>query len=183
MTSQNYATIDNTDSQYKLLSEQRTNGRVDLISKFPEFNVTNFQTIRNDNNNYKNEAIRFLGKNEVSDLFFSPLNINTLQDGIRYKIYKETNGKHTIGRQSEQELKIIMRSIYLQYSTNDTSDCVGQVKKLNAFVLNWAVPEILSNLLQYETYRKDASTLPIPMENPQLLTQKGSRQAEFVSFM
>lgn len=182
MTSQNFATIDNTQNNYGLLSEQQINGRVDLLSKFPEFNVRNFQTTQN-NNNYKNEAIKFLGKNSVSDLFFSALNINTLQDGLRYKIYQETNGKFTIGKQSEQELKIIMRSIYLQYSTNDDGDCVAQVKKLNSLVLNWAVPEVLSNLLQYQTYRKDASTLPIPMEHPQLLTQKGSRQEEFVSFM
>ena len=181
MTSQNFATLDSEDNKYNILSQQRLYGRVDLMSKFPEFNVTTFQQ-KQDNNNYKNEAIKLLGTTSVSDLFFSTLNINTLQDGLRYRIYEQTGGKHIIGKQSEQELKVIMRSIYLQYSNNDNSDCVEQVRRLNTFVLNWAVPEVLSNLLQYQTYRKDASTLPIPMENPQLLTQKGTRQGEFMSF-
>ena len=41
-------------------------------------------------------------------------NLN-IQNQIRYKIYTISKGEHTIGEQSDVELKIIMRSIYLQY--------------------------------------------------------------------
>ena len=54
-------------------------------------------------------------QNCLTRLYFSIDNINILQNGIRYKIFKLTNGKHIIGKQSEQDLKIVMRSIYLQY--------------------------------------------------------------------
>jgi hypothetical protein len=108
------------------------------------------------------------------------MNIDALQEGIRYKVYNKSG--ISIGRQSDNELKVIMRSIYLQYAVNDGSDCVAQVKKLNAAVLNWAVPEVLSNVLQYQTYRKDASTLPLPFDNPQLQTMKGTRQPILFKF-
>lgn len=180
MTSQNFASIDNISSESILLSGGMINGRVDLLSKMPQFNVSTFQSP--PTNNYRQEALKQTSKTEVSELFFSPMNINALQDGIKNKILNETDGKFLIGRQNDQELKIIMRSIYLQYSSNNEENCVEQVRKLNALVLNWAVPEILSNLLQYQTYRKDASTLPMPFEHPQLLSQKGSRQNELKNF-
>jgi hypothetical protein len=178
--SQNFASIEN-ESAYS--SGALLNGRIDLISKMPTFNIPEYQKKPSNNDNYKNEALYQLTNTEVSNLFFSSININALQDGIRYRIYNETNGKFVIGKQSEQELKVVMRSIYLQYANNDNGNCVEEVKRLNALVLNWTVPEVLSNLLQHQTYRKDASTLPIPLELPELLTKKGSRQGEFVSFM
>jgi len=171
---QNYASIDNIEES-SLIATGKINGRVDLISPMPAFDISTFQNRKIDNNNYKNEALEGqLSKTAVSDLYFSPTNIDALQEGIRYRVFKESG--MTIGRQNDNELKVIMRSIYLQYSVNDSSDCVSQVKKLNAAVLNWAVPEVLSNVLQYQTYRKDASTLPLPFDNPQLQTMKGTRQ-------
>jgi hypothetical protein len=177
---QNYASIDNLDES-ALLSSGKVNGRVDLVSPMPAFNLAMFQSKKVDNKSYKNEALEGqISQTAVSDLYFSPRNIDALQEGIRNRVYAESG--ISIARQSDNELKVIMRSIYLQYSVNDGSDCVAQVKKLNAAVLNWAVPEVLSNVLQYQTYRKDASTLPIPFENPQLQTMKGTRQPILFKF-
>jgi hypothetical protein len=36
----------------------------------------------------------------VSDLFFSPVNIAALQQGIRYKVYVNSSGVHNIPNQS-----------------------------------------------------------------------------------
>lgn len=159
------------------------NGRIDLVSAIPTLQIPQFQT-KVDNTNFAKEAMggQFTST-KLSDVFFSVCNINALQEGIRYRIYVETNGKHIIGRQSDNELKIVMRSIYLQNAKNDSRPVVEQVRELNALVLQWAVPEVLSNLLQYEVYRRDASSLPVPLERAQLATSKGTKTLEIKSFM
>lgn len=160
------------------------NGRIDLMSELPKFNIPAYQQKSVSNENYEKEATYGqIIPNELSTLFFSIENIEALHQGIRYRIYVETNGRHVIGRQSDQELKIIMRSIYLQYSRNTNQDCIGQVRELNAKVLEWAVPEILSNLKQYEVYKQDASTLPMPLEHPPLMTTKGTKFLEQKKWM
>lgn len=159
------------------------NGRIDLLSPLPEFNIPSYQSRSVRNDTFVDEAtIGQLASNEVSRLFFSETNIDALQHGIRYRIYVETNGKYTIGRQSDQELKIVMRSVYYQFSKNQNTNIIGQVRELNAKVLEWTVPEVLSNLKQYEVYKRDASTLPMPMERSPLMTNKGTKTLEIKSF-
>jgi hypothetical protein len=159
------------------------NGRVDLISKMPKFTIPQYQITQSHNNTYTKEATTGqITRNSVSDLFFSAKNIDVLQEGIRYRIYVESKGQFTIGRQSDQELKTVMRSIYLQYGIGNL-DCIGQVRTLNSRVLEWVVPEVLNNLLQYERYKQDTSTLPMPLDRSPLATMKGSRSLEFKSFM
>jgi hypothetical protein len=160
------------------------NGRIDLLSPMPTFDIPAYQTKSVSNKNFNVEAT--FGRtipNEVSTLYFSEQNIDALQEGIRYRIYVETNGAHVLGRQSDQELKIIMRSIYMQYSKNQPTNCVEQVRELNAKVLEWAVPQVLSNLKQFDVYRQDASTLPMPMERASLMTTKGTKLLEQKKWM
>lgn len=161
-----------------------SNGRVDLMSPLPSFDIPSYQTRNVNNTSYPQEALQGqITSNPLSNLYFSAENIDALQQGIRYRIYQETNGKHVIGRQSDQELKIVMRSIYFQYAKHQSLNLVQQVRELNAKVLEWVVPEILSNLRQYEIYRRDASSLPMPLEHAQLQTKKGTKTLEIKSFM
>ena len=161
----------------------RYNGRVD-ISKPSSLQIPNFQQKSVNNASFYYEAVQGgFTPNEVSNLFFSCNNIDVLQDGLRYKIYTLTDGKYVIGRQSEHDLKIIMRSIYLQYSKNLKTDIVSQVRELNSLVLDWAAKEVFSNLKQYNKYIKDVSTLPIPLARSPLMTNKGSKTLETKSFV
>jgi hypothetical protein len=171
-------------SSVQLMTENvLLNGRVDLITSMPKFTIPQYQNPNSRNNTYSREAtLGYKTQNSVSDLFFSEKNINAIQEGIRYRVYVESNGQFTIDRQSDQELKAVMRSIYLQYGIG-SMDCIGQVRSLNARVLQWVVPEVLNNLLQYSRYKQDASTLPMPLERSPLATMKGSRTLEFKSFM
>lgn len=161
-----------------------TNGRIDLLSAAPLLDIPAYQQKSIDNRSFCGEAtVGQLQRNPLSDLFFSAENINALQDGIRYRVWMETDKKYVIGRQSDTELKIVMRSIYYQHAMHKPSDLVSQVRDLNAMVLDWVVPEVVSNLKQFEVYRKDASTLPMPMERAQLSTQKGTKVLEQKRFM
>lgn len=124
-----------------------------------------------------------IGKSHVSELFFSEKNLEALQHGIRYGVFKKTCGKHVIGNQSIEQLYIIMRSIYLQYSRNLPYDIVGQVRELNGRVLEFAVHDISKELDMYDTYIKEASSLPVPLERSENVSIKGDRSFEFKGFL
>jgi hypothetical protein len=163
---------------------QTYNGRIDLMSPLPALNIPDYQQKSIDNRTFVSEATNGqIMQNNLSQVFFSSANIDALQQGIRYRIYQETDGQHVIGRQSDTELKIVMRSMYYQYARHDNRPVVVQVRELNRYVLDWVVPEVLSNLKQYMVYRKDASSLPVPLERAQLSTMKGTKVLEIKSFM
>lgn len=115
----------------------------------------------------------------ASRIFLSRANVDALQDAIRYRVYVETQGRHVIGRQSDVELGLVMRSVLLQSGRNRDRDGRGgtlaDVRALNAEVLAYCVPRIVSEILQYINYRMDISTLPVPMQRSGIATQKGSR--------
>lgn len=171
-------------SSHMMANGAVANGRIDLMSDMPTFDIPSYQQKSVSNEHFDVEAT--YGQtvpNDLSTLFFSIQNIDALHEGIRYRVYVESNRKHVIGRQSDQELKIVMRSIYLQFSKNTSQDCVGQVRELNSRVLNWAVPEILSNLKQFDVYRQDASSMPMPMAHAPLMTTKGTKTLEQKKWM
>jgi hypothetical protein len=100
----------------------------------------------------------------LSTLFFHPKNIETIQAELQYRVYKKT--KIRVGRQSDKELKIVMRSVYLQESVNQSRNIQDQISKLNESVLDYCVKNTVSNALQHKQYMQDASTLPVPMSHP-----------------
>ena len=159
------------------------NGRVDILSSMPKFNIPQYQKVQSKNESYTKEATSGqITRNSISDLFFSPQNIDALQEGIRYRVYVESKSKFTIGRQGDIELKTVMRSVYLQHGIGN-NECISRVRFLNSKVLEWVVPEVLNNLLQYERYKQDISTLPMPLARAPIASMKGSRSLEFKPFM
>lgn len=139
------------------------NGRVILDSSQPPVDYENLQREPTPKN-FVVDALRGnLGKCPVSELFFSDVNIDALQIGMHNMILNKSCGKYKIGRQSDKELSIIMRAIYLQNSKNSKYDVVGQVRSLNEEVLNFAVPRLLNELEMHDTYLKDIQKMPVPM--------------------
>ena len=160
------------------------NGRIDLLSPMGDFKINPSKDAADNNALFSSEAHKGqIAANPISDLYFCPNNVNVLQEGIRYSVWKETQGKYVIGKQNEQELRIVMRSIYFQNARHQPGNVVGQVRSLNAKVLEWVVPEVVSNLRQHEQYRRDVSQLPMPMDRAPLMTQKGTRTLEMKSFL
>jgi len=154
----------------------KPNGRVDTShhNNLTQYNF--FIENNNKNDHFQFNAIRHIhSESPVGDLFFSQKNIDIVQDGIRYSVYAKTNKTHTIGPQSETELQIIMRSIYLQYSKNRSEDIVVQVRELNSKVLDYVIPRILSELNQYVNYKNDITYLPIPLERSKNMSSKGTK--------
>ena len=152
------------------------NGRVDLSHQSNLIQYGFFNELKKNPNHFESNAIRHIHTNSpVSSLFFSQLNIDTLQNGIRYSVYNSTNTKHIISKQSETELQVIMRSMYLQYSKNMMENVVEQVKELNSKVLDYVVPRILVELNQFVNYRNDLTYLPVPLERSKNMSSAGTK--------
>jgi len=170
----NYATVPQTGYAPGM-------GRVDIASPARLPPINNGAGFNNSGAN-ANSRGENAPNNELTCVFFSKANIDALQEAIRYRVYTATNGSIVIGRQSDQELQIVMRSMYYQYGQNLAYDVLPQVRALNVKVLDYAVPEVLSNARQYEKYKKDVSTLPVPLPHAPLATMKGTRTLEISRF-
>ena len=132
---------------------------------------------------FEEEALRSnTGRNEVTNVFFSKKNVDALQDCIRYQVWYRSNEKYTIGRQSEVELKVIMRGTYYENARNLPYDILGQVRDLNRIVIEYCVDKILSEIRMYAHYIKDISTNPVPLALPTATTSAGSRTLEMKQF-
>lgn len=116
-----------------------------------------------------------LAKSKLSGLYFSQVNVDFLQDQMIERIYKKSKGQHIISKQSEDELLIVMRSIYLQYGKNNDSNLQQQINSLNERVLEYCVGNILMNIEQYYDYLKDITKEQEIMEKPQYVHIKGEK--------
>ena len=114
----------------------------------------------------------------LSNLFFSKENIDNIQNGLRAGVFKRSNGQYTIGVQDCDVLKIVMRSTFLQYSANQTTNIKEQVDQLNQMVLNYCVQQVYSEAQGYIRYIYDASTLVVPIAHP-VMADNTDRQLEF----
>lgn len=184
-TSPNYATVNET--QQARIQTPKANGRVDIVTDAGrKLNVPGYGPISPENNStFCQEAL--MGNwdsSELSKTFFSVDNIEALHQGIRYLVHTRSNGRFLIGRQSDQELKIIMKGIYLQNAKHSQGTGVlEQIRDLNRLVLEFAVQQVMTNLEQYDRYRIDISTLPTPMERSQPVSEKGTRLLELKNFI
>ena len=122
--------------------------RIDL----DDFNSNPFQLFENLNVNNENKFDKLTGtlqESEVSKLYFSQENLDYLQSQIISRVYNKTNKKYGVGRQSDDELLIVMRSIYFQHCKNYNKDLDKQVNVLNEIVLDYCVDNVYSNLIQH----------------------------------
>lgn len=159
----------------------QNNGRVTNLTQNDNFELYDIfkQQTSVPHKRVSEEAIKSVhSKNPVSDMFFSRGNIDVLQEGIRYMVYQKSCGKHVIGKQSETDLIVIMRSIYLEYGVFKPYGVMEQVRELNTRVLEYCVPKILEEINIYLYYRKDISNLPVPLNRGEFVSSKGTKVLE-----
>ena len=141
------------------------NGRVNILEPINNsvFNLYDKIPIDEKTTSYRNALTGNIETNSLSKTFFYSGNILILQHSLMAGVYKSSNGRYRIGYQSEDTLKIIMRSIYLQHSSNLPTNITQQVEDLNKLVLEYAIPQICGEADGYIKYRNDVSTLPVPL--------------------
>ena len=107
-------------------------------------------------------------------MFFSDTNINNIQNTIKRGVYDKSNKQFVIGEQNCDELKIIMRSIFLQNSNNLPVDIKYQIQQLNTLVTNYAINQVYNEAIGYMKYKHDASTLVVPISTGINSSNKGN---------
>ena len=160
---------------------QFQNGRVTITSD----NIKDMNMIDGKNETMQNFQVEALyGIQETStlnQLFFSKKNMEIIQNMIRYNVYEKSEKKFVIDKQSDIELEIIMRSIYLQHSPNLPNKIKEQIQYLNNLVNDWCVEQIIPEVQQYIGYIKEIEFMPMPIDLPLNLSSKGSRSLRSVT--
>lgn len=158
-------------------STKSSNGRIDIINKTQSPDITNLFAMydkipANQCATFREATLGQWDETPLSKAFFSRENIQIIQNGIRAGVYNKSNGQYIIGSQDCDALKIIMRSVYLQNSANQTINISGQIEELDKIVLDYCIHHVYSEAQGYMKYLYDVSTLAVPMASPVLETQK-----------
>ena len=171
---------------YKILDEnvEKYNGRVQIAepSETAIFDMQERINVKNKTTEYREALTGNLESSMLSKAFFSEKNIQIIQNGIRAGVYERSKGEIIPAPQNIENIKIIMRSIFLQYAENYPQDVTGQIKRLNDLVLDYAVNNVYNESVAYVNYIKDQSSLVTPMERP-LQNDRDYKQLEHKAFM
>ena len=139
----------------------------DYYNKENYTNSPDTNTLRNCNTQDQLKGI--LDETLLSNTYFSIDNIQNIQNMIRYYFYQEKN--EVISEQSNNELLIIMRGIYIKYSNsaaNTLDEIKGEVLELNNIVTEFSLKQIYINYDNYNKYLNDMETLPSPIDLPKI---------------
>jgi hypothetical protein len=127
---------------------------------------------------YRNPTEGLWSDSTLSTVFFSRENVQILQNGIRAGVYHRSKGKFVIGPQDCDEIKVVMRSVFLQNSKNLPNNVTQQVQALNQMVLDYCIQQVYGEATGYLKYIDDVSTLAVPIAHP-VMTANSDRVLEF----
>jgi hypothetical protein len=162
--------------------DQLNNGRINIKSPNTSALFKMYDKIpANQCVTFRNATEGLWNDTTLSRAFFSQQNIQIIQNGIRAGVYQRSNGQYVVGPQDCDSLKIIMRSVFLQYSANQPFNIPQQIEELNKIVLNYCVQQVYSEAQGYMKYIDDASTLVVPIAHP-VQASNTDRQLELKSW-
>jgi hypothetical protein len=153
----------------KILDLARYNGRVNLMEEPDpsiQFRLLEKVAVKNKATEYRGAVAGEWEDSVLSKVFFSAGNMQIIQNGIRAGVYEKSGKQFTVMPQNPDTLKIIMRSIYMQYAEHIETGITAQVERMNRLVLEYAVPNVYSEAVGYIKYREDISTLAVPFDHP-----------------
>ncbi len=158
------------DYTNSILNSENYNGRIQIMDEQDpdaKFKMQERISIKNKATEYRDALNGVQENNELAKLYFSEKNINIIQTKLRVGVFNMSQGQYVIPNQNIDNLKIIMRSIYLQYSKHSSSQSIKtEIEKLNKYVLDYAIPSVYNEAVAYNNYCRDQSTLVMPFERP-----------------
>jgi hypothetical protein len=168
-----------------IINMDRYNGRVNIAEPTDpaaQFRMHEKINVRNTASNYYEALTGNLEWNSIAQVFFSSENIQIIQNGLRAGVHQLSDGAFIIPVQNIDNLKIIMRSIYLQHAEHYAEKITEQVERLNRLVLDYAVPSVYNEAVAYVKYVRDQSSLAVPLKMP-LNHDRVYKQLELKRFM
>jgi hypothetical protein len=162
------------EAKSRILDMEKYNGRLNLMELPPKdvrFDMYEKIALKNKSSEYRDSLAGILEDNLLSRVFFSSGNIQIIQNGLRAGVYElSEERKIVIAPQNIDNLKIIMRSIYLQYAEHrEDISVTKQVENLNKIVLEYVIPTVYNETMGYLKYIQDQSTLVQPLALPQMV--------------
>lgn len=118
----------------------------------------------------------------LNKIYFSDENVNLLQSEIQKQVHVMSGGKYVIDRQSDDDIKIIMRSYYLMFGKNDPNFVERELQELNSRVIGYCSAKIYSEVDFHMFYRKDIADFAPAIANPTNVHVFGTRTGELKSF-
>lgn len=157
------------------------NGRVQLDSdsRAPSYGLFNMDGKTSSEDGQMLDSLRQvdIGSSVVAQVFFSKSNVDGLQTALRSGVYKASARERlVVGRQSDVELGIIMRSTYFSETRRPSMPVSEHVAALNHRVLDYCIPRVLREARGYLVYRSSIQSLPVPLARGTVESMKGTRQ-------
>ena len=140
------------------------NGRVNLFNNNKTKVDHLYHTKKVHDPNYKIPTN--IEDNVLSNVYFSNANMKIIHNAIRRNVYDKSHQKYLIGEQDNDVLRIIMRGMFFLNGKHLPTNITKQVEDLNKHVVDYSVKQILGEIDGYIKYKRDVSTLKIPMSNP-----------------
>ena len=131
------------------------------------------------NDTFRDSISNMWEQSPLSIVYFSRENIQILQNGIRAGIYEKTSNQHRIDNQNVDQLKIIMRSIFIEHAKHQKSNIPMQIQELNTIVLNYCIEQIYTELVSYLKYIDDISKMHVPNSRPVMTNESKCKQLEY----
>jgi hypothetical protein len=112
----------------------------------------------------------------LHDAFFGRANLDRIKMALRDSIRDQLGYVIDWRSQSDQDLLVIMRYVYVQHGANVGG--AAEIRRLNDLVLREIVPQVASGVLQHLSYLRDASQLPVPLDRGIASSVKGTLTTE-----
>jgi len=131
----------------------------------------------------------------ILPFLFSKINVKFIQDSVIDYIKNLRNITINTKQDTDNLLNLMLNNYILYYESNGIftdNDCATSPNQnkstnfssilgnLNKNIIENYVKSVLSGLNMHEYYMKDISTLPVPLSNPVLITNKGSNVLGYV---
>lgn len=144
-----------------------TNGRIDIMGpNINQFSLFDKIPLNNEASSFHDAMTGNFQDSTLSNAYFSKENMQIIQNAIRAGVYEVSNQQYIIDNQNTDTLKIIMRSVFLQSSTNLPNNITQQIEALNDLVIKYCIKQIYSEAQSYINYKRDVSTMYKPIDRP-----------------
>jgi hypothetical protein len=131
------------------------NNPLDVNTGLPIFLLTNNHPEKFfERSTYRFEPQAVSNVNKLKQVFFSPENVKYIQEKMSYEVLMTTK-KYKIPYQNEQDLRMIMETIYFDKTRNIGYDLNEQLDELNTYIVKFCVPLIINEINVYLNYLDD----------------------------
>ena len=145
-------------------------------NNYRDFDMTPKEGTSNGFSNIVNRLAN-IERSEISDKFFSPLNVKHMKWLICQKVSQESAGKYNLTpeSQSDEALLMVRQTIFLD-NAHYTGPINQQLAELNYLVLIDMAPRVIQSAQLFLSYQRDAQQ-PLPMDRPRNMSSSGTKGA------